>query len=48
MSDSFNFEEFREIEQKIRNISRSIESLEKERDELKRKKTLEKFFNNEE
>ena len=48
MSDSFNFEEFREIEQKIRNISRRIESLEKERDELKRKKTLEKFFNNEE
>ena len=47
MRNSFNFEEFREIEQKIRKISKKINSLEKERDELKHKKSLESFFNEE-
>jgi len=45
MSDSFNFREFREIEQKIRNISKRIKSLEKERDDLRLKKAMENYFN---
>ena len=44
MSDSFNFEEFREIELKIRDISKKIESLEKERDDLERKKKVRELF----
>jgi len=48
MSDSFNFETYREIEKKIQDISRKIETLEKEREELKCKKTLEDFFGKEE
>lgn len=45
MSDSFNFREFKEIEQKIRNISKRIKSLEKERDDLRLKKAMENYFN---
>ena len=47
MSSFHNFEEYRRIEQKIRDLSKKLVTLEKERDELERKKRLEIFFNNE-
>lgn len=45
MSDSFDFEEYRKIELKIRDLTKKILTLEKERDELKRKKAMEKYLN---
>lgn len=44
MSDSFNFKEFSENVKKNRGISKRIDSLEKEQDDLKYKKALENFF----
>jgi len=44
MSDSFDFEEYRKIELRIRELSKKIEVHEKERDEVNRRKRIEPIF----
>ena len=46
MSDLFKFEEYREIELKVRDLTKRIKALKKEREELLRNKVLNSYFKN--
>ena len=44
MNETFNFEEYRKIELKIRELSKKIEYFKRERDELKRRREIRAMF----
>jgi len=46
VNETFNFEEYRKIELRIRELSKKKEFIEKERDELKRRRKIQALFSN--